>query len=285
MFTHRLRKKGFRVSVTGFQQKSPDQITFDITAPEWALLPPADVLINCIGIIREHGAVTFELAHVAFVSQLLAYRKLCGNPYLIHISALGAKRGHPSQFLDTKGQGEELIQAEAGDCAIIRPSIVCTKGTTLAVNLAILVKRFGQPFGLIPLVGNGSAQLQPIAAPDLAELVAVLVRERCPIIIDGVGPRVFDLKTLTGLALLAHGVQARMLPIPLSLLSIISKVLAIYRQDLLSPEHLLMLSQANTADPALIAAVLGHAPGDTLAFFADPANYSSQRPFDSCNPG
>ena len=81
----------------------PHLLAFDPFRDDWSRLGRVDVLINCIGIIRETPALDFARAHMGLTALMLQHRALIGNPKLIQVSALGADVHSPSGFLRTKG--------------------------------------------------------------------------------------------------------------------------------------------------------------------------------------
>jgi NADH dehydrogenase len=91
----------------------------------------ADIVINTIGILKENK-YTFEASHIQTVKKLLPKVK---NKKLIHISALGSQKNHPSRYKHTKALAEEIIKENLKNYAILKPSIILGDGQKLYEDL------------------------------------------------------------------------------------------------------------------------------------------------------
>jgi len=94
----------------------------------------ADIVINTIGILKEEK-YTYEDSHINILKNLIPALK---NKKLIHFSALGTQKGHPSKYKHTKAIGEEIIKTNLKNYAILKPSIILGEGQKLYDDL----KRF-----------------------------------------------------------------------------------------------------------------------------------------------
>jgi uncharacterized protein YbjT (DUF2867 family) len=93
-------------------------------AADWTdLLADIDVVINCVGILRQRGRETYRRVHHLAPAALGA---ACGsmNLRLIHVSALGLHAGARSRFLRSKLDGEHAVRASGADWRIVRPSLL-----------------------------------------------------------------------------------------------------------------------------------------------------------------
>ena len=153
----------------------------------WQQLGYADVLINCIGIIRETNNFSFEQAHTGLTKLILHNRQKIGNPKIIQISALGADPHSPVAFLSTKGRADELLLKCSNTC-VVRPSIVCTADTMVAQKLKLLSRLSRYLMNYLPFPEHIlQTQIQPIMPEDLAALIAKLCfTEDHPAIINAV---------------------------------------------------------------------------------------------------
>jgi len=90
-------------------------IETDIMAPGAleALARGRQAVINLVGIL--HG--DFERVHAELPRRVVAACRACGVGRLLHMSALGASPGAPSEYLRTKAIGEQAALA-ATDLAV-----------------------------------------------------------------------------------------------------------------------------------------------------------------------
>ena len=103
-----------------------------------------DVVINLIGILNEsgHDGKGFQAAHVDLAARVVSACKKTDVPRLLHMSALNAgilrsqsayrDKQHPgSDYLRTKGEGEQCVLAANGDdlaVTVFRPSVIFGRG-------------------------------------------------------------------------------------------------------------------------------------------------------------
>jgi NADH dehydrogenase len=97
-------------------------------AESWPpLLTGVDVIVNCVGILRERGAETFDRVHHRAPGALAAACARAGAS-LIHVSALGLHEGARSCFITSKLAGERAVAASGADYTIVRPSLLDGEG-------------------------------------------------------------------------------------------------------------------------------------------------------------
>jgi uncharacterized protein YbjT (DUF2867 family) len=124
-----------------------------------------DVLINLVAIL--HGSeAEFERVHVRLPQTIVAACKAAGVPRIVQMSSLGAALDAPSQYLRSKGRGEQVFLDSGLDVTILRPSVVFGQGDKLLNVFAQLQ----QSFPLVPLAGS-TAQFQPVWVEDVAQAV------------------------------------------------------------------------------------------------------------------
>src|SRR5689334_8027367 len=87
------------------------------------LLADIDVVLNCVGILRERGGETYDrVHHMAPAALALACERR--GLRLVHVSALGLRPGARSGFLRSKLAGERRIVESTADYSIVRPSLL-----------------------------------------------------------------------------------------------------------------------------------------------------------------
>jgi len=88
------------------------------------LLEGVDAVVNCVGILRERGAATYERVHLVAPAALAAACKAARVRRLIHVSALGLRRNARSRFVLSKLRGEMALSRSGMPCTIVRPSLL-----------------------------------------------------------------------------------------------------------------------------------------------------------------
>jgi len=124
-----------------------------------------DRVIHLVGIIRENGKQTFEKIHAEGTRNVVAAAKANGVRKIVHMSALGAKPNAASRYHQSKWDGEEAVRKSGLSYVIFRPSIVVGYEDQF-VNL--LTKMLKWSPGFVPVLGPGTAKLQPISVVDVA---------------------------------------------------------------------------------------------------------------------
>src|SRR5690606_31525926 len=107
--------------------------THDLAERDWLpRLAGVDMVINAVGILREHGSQTFERIHTRAPIALFSACAAAGVRRVIQISALGAERGQTGYFA-SKRAADEFLATLPLDWTIVRPSLVYGPGGTSAL--------------------------------------------------------------------------------------------------------------------------------------------------------
>ena len=145
----------------------------DVTEPAgWqGAAAGCDAAINLVGIIREFPArgVTFDRLHVGATSHMLAEASRSGIRRYLQMSAQGTRPAAVADYHRTKFQAEELVRGSGLDWTIFRPSLIFGAKDAFVNMLAGYIRSFGA----VPVIGDGSYRLQPIAATDVARCFAL----------------------------------------------------------------------------------------------------------------
>jgi len=83
-----------------------------------------DAIVNCIGIRREMGRVTFEKMHVRVVEILIDAAKRSSVQRFVQISAIGTRPNAKTDYHRSKYAGETLLRRSGLDWTILRPSLI-----------------------------------------------------------------------------------------------------------------------------------------------------------------
>ncbi|MEM9688129.1 MAG: NAD(P)H-binding protein [Pseudomonadota bacterium] len=95
-----------------------------IAADDWLpLIDDVDVVLNCVGILRQRGRETYDLVHHRAPAALAEACRERGKRF-VHVSALGLDQPARSRFLTSKLAGEQAIRKVGGDWVFARPSLL-----------------------------------------------------------------------------------------------------------------------------------------------------------------
>lgn len=223
-------------------------IRFDPLRDDWQRLGHFDVLINCIGAI-EGTFTSYTACHIEIPKRILDNRDILGAPRVIHLSALGARSNHPSSFLATKAEGDELlIEALGEEVSILRPSIVCTPGTRVVEKILRIRTLARLTGGRVPVTPSMLTQrLQPLLVDDLLLVIQELVGgTRRASVLELGGKEVFHLRDLFSLAFATGGLTFHPRVISQAFFrSAVRSLPSSLSNYLISPEELLLLNFDN----------------------------------------
>ena len=151
-----------------------------------------DAVVNCAGILRETRNDTFQRVHVDAPLALFRACAAAGVHRTIQVSALGEPQD--GEFIASKHRCDQALAGLNLDWLVLRPGLVYSAhgaygGTTLLRALAAMP-------AVLPLPGNGSQPIRPIALEDLvAAIIAALAQPQSRAqIVELVGPRVLTLR-------------------------------------------------------------------------------------------
>lgn len=184
-----------------------DVVEADVREPRVlaGLAAGRDAVVNLVGVLHSrrarrseegpnHYGPQFAQAHVELAQSVVAACRESGVKRLLHMSALGADAKAPSEYLRSKGIGEQLVLA-ADDLAatVFRPSVIFGPEDRFLNLFARLVALFP----VLPL-GSPGARFQPVYVGDVvrAFLAALDSREAAGKRYDLCGPREYTLRDL-----------------------------------------------------------------------------------------
>lgn len=220
-------------------------------------LDSIDAVINCAGILREHHADTFTAIHEQAPLALFQACQQRGVRRAIQISALGNRAD--GEFVASKHRADAALATLDLDWLVLRPSLVYSTrgsygGTSLLRGLAALP-------GVLPLPGDGSQQVQPVAAEDIGTaVVAALARPHCKHeVIELVGPDVLTVRDylLAWRRWLGFG-AARTLPVPAALVHLAATLGERLGNGPLGQTMTRMLERGNTGTTRAVARLQQH---------------------------
>lgn len=128
-----------------------------------------DVAIHIAGIIEEEPpSSTFQSVNIEGTRYVALEAERAGIRKLIYVSSLGAQRGR-SAYHRSKLVAEEVVEAFSRDWLVLRPGAVYGPGDE---HLSVLL-RMVQTLPVVPTIGGGDQQFQPIWHEDFARALRV----------------------------------------------------------------------------------------------------------------
>jgi NADH dehydrogenase len=176
-----LLDQGYRVSIlTRHRERNRDMLVRPgLSLFEGDVYDPAtldvhfhgsDAVINLVGILNRsrYKNQEFQRAHLDLPELVVEAVLRGGIRRLLHMSAAGASADGPSEYLQTKGAAENLLNMRAMqgdyDVTILRPSVIFGPGDSFTRRFATLLRTIPVAF---PLACPGS-RLQPVHIDDVA---------------------------------------------------------------------------------------------------------------------
>lgn len=153
-------------------QPGVEEVEGDVTvlASFREALKGCDATINLVGIIREHPGrgVTFQRLHIEATQNVISAAKHHGNKRHLQMSALGTRAESTSGYFRSKYKAEKEVHRSGLDFTIFRPSIIFGPKDDFVNKLAGLMRILP----VMPVIGDGTYQMQPISADDVARCFA-----------------------------------------------------------------------------------------------------------------
>lgn len=235
------------------------QVNFltDNNVSDWIdRLEGIDVVINTVGIISEKAEQTFRALHTATPVALFKTCEEKNIQRVIQISALGADEHAFVPYQLSKKAADDVLRKLSLDWFILSPSLVYGEQGTSTRFFNLLAS-----IPLLPLVGGGRQQIQPVHIDDLVAVVlACLSSTNTKQNIDVVGPESFSFSEwLQRLRTKKGKGKLYVISLPYSLMHMASHVVQ-HVIPLFTPDNLKMLQQGNVASSDDMNKLLGRKP-------------------------
>lgn len=157
-----------------------------------AVMNSADAVVNCVGILAEAGANSFDAVQAEGAGRIAKVAAELGVPRMVHISAIGADSKSDSAYSRTKALGEAAVLEQMPRAVILRPSIVFGPEDGFFNRFAGMA-RLGP---VLPMVGAGT-RFQPVYVEDVAKAAVMGVTgEAAPGVYELGGPEVKTFREL-----------------------------------------------------------------------------------------
>ena len=232
-----------------------DIVPGDVTAP--ATLAPAmrdvSAVIHYVAIAMEKGGQTYESVNYQGAVNVLRAAEAAGVQRFINMSQNGARADLPYRFLASKGRAQEFVAASNMQWTALRPSAIFGPQDEFFNTFARLLKLTPLVF---PLIGGGKAEFQPVSVHDVVEAVIRCLDDDSTIGAELTlgGPEVLSLAEIERRIIDALGTRRILLPLPVSLLRPVVRLMqAVLPGSPVSTSLLDLLEVPNTvADNALV---------------------------------
>jgi uncharacterized protein YbjT (DUF2867 family) len=204
-----------------------------------------DAVVNLAGILHGPG---FKRAHVELAQGVVNACHTAGVQRLLHMSALGADPAGPSEYLRTKGVGEQaVLAADDLQVSVFRPSVIFGPEDRF-LNL------FAQLAGLFPVLALASpeARFQPVYVGDVvkAMLVALDSPEAIGKRYDLCGPRECTLRELVEFVCAVTGRRRLIVGLPDGLAWLQARTMELLPVKLLTRDNLQSMKVPSVCDCA-----------------------------------
>ena len=141
-------------------------VRLDDEAALMQVLQGQDIVINLVATLTEYKRGQFQSLHVDFPARLGRLAKTAKVKKFIQMSALGARRDHPSSYSRSRAAGEVALQQNFPSAIILRSSLIFGPEDQLFNRFAPLATAL--PF--FPIIQT-RAMFQPIYVGDVADAI------------------------------------------------------------------------------------------------------------------
>jgi NADH dehydrogenase len=179
----------------------------------------SQAVINAAGISVQRGRQSYQAVHADGTKAVVDAARAAGVQRLVHISGIGAdNRSSRNSYLQSKVIAEDAVVTGFSTATILRPSVVFGPSDALFNRMAAIAAK--APF--VPLVGDGSARVQPVFVGDIGKAVAaVLARpDTARSVFELGGPRIYTYRELAALVLLEIDRQKPIIGIPVAFMKV-----------------------------------------------------------------
>jgi NADH dehydrogenase len=235
----------------------------DVTIDDEQLLPAFlagnEAVVNCVGILQEGGAQTFERVHHLGPARMARLAREAGVARLVHISAIGADPRSPSAYARTKAAGEAAVRDAFPTATILRPSVVFGPEDQFFNRFAGIA----MISPLVPLIGGGQTRFQPVFVGDVADAVLKCLEDPATAgrTYELGGPKTYTMRELIELLLAEIRRKRVLVDLPFGAAELQARLMSILPRPPLTVDQVELLKRDNVVSSgALTLAALGIAP-------------------------
>jgi uncharacterized protein YbjT (DUF2867 family) len=223
----------------------------DVLRPETlaAAVAGCAAVVHLVGIIREFPArgITFQSLHVQATANVVAAAQKAGIGRYLHMSALEAQSAPVAAYYQTKLQAEKLVKNSGLAYTIFRPSIIYGPQDGF-INL---LKRQLETLGVVPIIGDGRYQLQPVPVWQVAQGFALALEKPATVnrSYDVGGPEPVSMNELIDTLARVLDRKIWKVHLPVWPLRLAARVLGRFAWFPVTADQITMLLAGNTCDP------------------------------------
>lgn len=249
-----------------------------------AAVQGVDAVVNLVGILHEGGAQKFSAVQAEGAKNVAEAAAGEGVAKMVHLSAIGVKSDHRSEYAKTKAAGEEAVRKAMPQATILRPSVVFGPQDDF-------FNRFGEmarlsPF--LPLIGGGHTRFQPVYVGDVAEAAfnALCDDAYAGRTFELGGPDIFTFKEIMKLVIAYSGHKCTLMPIPFWAAKIQGAVLSLLPNPPITADQVELLKHDNVVGAGMptladigVTATSVHAVLPTyMDIYRDGGRFNRMRP-------
>jgi uncharacterized protein YbjT (DUF2867 family) len=165
-----------------------------------AAIAGSQAVINAVGIPYERGRQRYQAVHVEGSRTIAQAAAAAGAQRLIHISGIGAdNRSSKNRYIRSKVAAEDAVIGAFDGATILRNSVVFGPNDVMFNRMADIACKAP----VFPLIGNGSARVQPVFVGDVGKAVAAVLARPATTksVFELGGPRVYTYREIAQLVL------------------------------------------------------------------------------------
>jgi len=206
-----------------------------------------DVVYHLVGLIVETKEQTFEKTVAIGTAHVVEACLRCGVGRIIYLSAAGTSPSAEAKYHQSKWKAEETVRNSGIDYVIFRPSVIFGEGDGF-INMVV---RMIEKYPVMPIVGDGKYQFQPVYIKDLASVMVdapanVKALHRT---IEVGGPDRLEYMGILNILKIKLNKKRANIHLPFWLMMIIASILErIMKPAPLTRDQLLMLRSGNICD-------------------------------------
>jgi len=205
-------------------------------------------VVHLVGIIREFPwrGITFERLHVEATKNVVDAARAAGVRRYLHMSTLGARPEPADPYHTTNFRADEYVMASGLTYTIFRPSVIYGPEDQ---SLNLFVRQI-KTFRVVPVIGKGLYQMQPVPVWTVAQAFALSLElprtENRVYEVGGPEPLTFD-EIIKSLAFEMRR-RIRMVHLPVWPFRLAAFILGRFAWFPLTTGQLRMLLEGNTCD-------------------------------------
>jgi NADH dehydrogenase len=184
-----------------------------------AAIAGSDAVVNAAGIAVQRGKQSYQAVHASGARAIAEKSAALGIQRLVHISGIGAdNRSSRNPYIASKVAAEDAIVSAFTNATILRPSVVFGPNDAMFTRMAGIAAK--APF--VPVIGDGSARVQPVYAGDVGNAVVAVLRRpgTARTVFELGGPRVYTYREIATLVLHEIDRQKPIVGVPATLMKI-----------------------------------------------------------------